>query len=196
MRTTAAASLSLFMLGMLLPGCRTPEDSRVSQPIAGVSNPSIQILFDTTRALPESGTFGWGGSLLRVDPKLNVSLSEVTERLQASLFAALPSKGFTYTNQAPDYLVSFAVLSGAALGEAELNQSYGDLLKFPPRAESAPAMTYQSGVLILDVVARRDGHLLWRGAIKADIDMDLPAEKKQARCDGAIRELLRHYPRP
>jgi hypothetical protein len=29
-----------------------------------------------------------------------------------------------------------------------------------------------------------------------DIEVDLPNARKQARCDGAIRELLRHYPRP
>jgi hypothetical protein len=50
--------------------------------------------------------------------------------------------------------------------------------------------------LVLDIVARGQGRLLWRGAIKADIDLQLPDEKKQTRCDDAVRELLRHYPAP
>jgi hypothetical protein len=161
-----------------------------------VKNPSIHVLFDNTRALPVAGTFGWGISLLRVDPAHKVLLSEVEERIHRSLLDALPREGLTFTNRAPDYLVGFAVLAGASLNEAELNNSYGDLLSFPARMDTTPALNYNAGVLILDIVERAQGHLLWRGAIKADIELGLPDARKQARCDGAIRELLRHYPVP
>lgn len=134
--------------------------------------------------------------MLRVDPAHRVVLSEVEERLHGALLSALPAEGFTYTNQAPDYLVGFAFLSGASLSEAELNTSYGDLLVFPTPVERNASLNYSTGVLILDIVERERRHLLWRGAIKADIEIDLPDDRKQARCDSAIRELLRHYPSP
>lgn len=196
MKMIPAAMLCSLMLGALLMGCRTTEDVGEVRAIEGVKNASVHILFDNTRALPVTGTFGWGPSMLRVDPAHQVRLSEVEERLHQSLLHALPGEGFTYTNRAPDYLVGFAVLAGASLDEAELNNAYGGLLAFPGRGATMPSVTYSAGVLILDIVERTNGHLLWRGAIKADVELDLPAAKKQARCDGAISELLRHYPSP
>ena len=57
-------------------------------------------------------------------------------------------------------------------------------------------MHYKRGVLVLDVVERISGTLLWRGAIMADIDMNWPEERKQERCNAAVKALLQHYPRP
>lgn len=193
-RTHQGTSLLILAIGALLTGCQTAKDAGEVSPIEGLKNPSIHILFDTTHALPVTGTFGWGLSLLRVDPVHRVLLSEVEERVHRSLLEALPLEGFAYTNREPDYLVGFAILAGASLDEEELNRSYGSLLKFPAREGTVPALNYNAGVLLLDIVERKSGRLLWRGAIQADIAVDLPDARKQARCDGAVRELLRHYP--
>lgn len=196
MNRVPCSVLAACLLVAVAPACQTADEAGGVTPIEGLANPSLHILFDNTRALPETGTFGWGISLLHIDPALKLNLSEIEARLHRSLRDALPSEGFTYTNEAPDYLVGFAVMAGASLDEAELNQFYGASLSFPARVDATPPMNYQAGVLILDLVERINGHLLWRGAIKADINLDLPEAKKQARCDGAIRELLRHYPNP
>jgi len=196
MKSIGHATLYALALGVLFIGRRTAEGVDEVGPIEGVKNPSIHVLFDKTRALPTAGTFGWGLCMLRVDPAHKVLLSEVEERIHGSLLGALPAEGFTYTNQAPDYLVGFAFLAGTSLNEAELNASYGNLLSFPAREGTTSSLNYGAGVLILDIVERARGRLLWRGAIKADIELDLPDARKQARCDGAIRELLRHYPNP
>ncbi len=188
--------LFALVLSAVLSGCQMIHDAGDVRPMEGITNPSIHVLFDTTRALPVTGAFGWGLRLARVAPEHKVSLSDVEERLHRSLREALSAKGFTYTNQDPDYLVGFALLSGASMDEAELNAAYGTLLSFPDRADSAPPLNYSTGVLIVDIVARETGRLLWRGAIKADIDLTLPDERKQARCDDVVRELLRHYPYP
>lgn len=51
-------------------------------------------------------------------------------------------------------------------------------------------------MLIVDVVDRKAKHLMWRGAILAEIDMAWPETRKQERCDAAVGELLRLFPRP
>jgi hypothetical protein len=188
--------LLALTLCAFVSGCHTTDDGSAVQPIEGAQNASIHILFDTTRPLPTGGTFGWGISLLRVDPAHKVLLSDVEERMHRAMLEMLPAEGFSYTNEAPDYLVGFAFMAGDSLDEAELNKAYGELLSFPERPASAPSLQYSTGVLVLDIVARGQGRLLWRGAIKADIDLQLPDEKKQTRCDDAVRELLRHYPAP
>lgn len=196
MKTAGVMTLWALALGAVLMGCRTTENGAGVRPIEGTRNASLHVLFDTTRALPVSGTFGWGISMLRVDPSQAVRLSAVEARIHGALLSQLPAEGFTYTNRAPDYLVGFAVLSGASLNEKELNEAYGNLLTFPDRTDGAASLNYEAGVLILDIVGRESGRLLWRGAIKADIELDLPDDRKQARCDAAVCELLRHYPIP
>lgn len=196
MNTIRRTTPLVLMLCLSVAGCRLPEAGDHVGPIPGVTNASIHVLFDTTSALPVSGTYDWGLSLMRVDPDLNVTLSEVEERLHQSLRSQLPLEGFSYTNAAPDYLVGFALIGGTSLDESELNRAYGRTLSFPARTADAPALNYGAGVLILDLVQRGNGRLLWRGAIKADLDLTLPEAQKQSRCDGAILELLRHYPKP
>jgi len=184
----------LVSLAALVSGCRTAPQPKDISTIEGASHASVHVLFDNTRSLPLSGTFGWGMSMVRVDSGVKDDLSVITERLHRSLLATLSEKGFTYAGTNPDYSIGFAVLVGTSLDEAELNRAYGASLVFPKRVGDSPAVNYSAGVLIVDIVRRSDGHLLWRGAIKADIDLALEEERKQARCDGAVRELLRHYP--
>lgn len=196
MKTMWNAIVVTALLGMSLPVTGTAEGTGNVANIVGITDPAIHILFDQTHDLPVQGTFGWGLSLLHIDPALGVKLSDVEDRLHRSLLDALPAEGFTYTNQSPDYLVGFAILVGDSMDEAELNQTYGKLLAFPTRAAGTAPLNYGAGALILDIVEREHGRLLWRGAIMANIDLKLPDDQKQARCDGAIRELLRHYPSP
>jgi hypothetical protein len=91
--------------------------------------------------------------------------------------------------------VSYALASGAEIDDEELNKAYGDILDAPAAGEETD-LHYKRGVLILDIVDRKSKHLLWRGAIMAEIDMSWPEERKQERCNAAVRELLRHYPHP
>ena len=67
-----------------------------------------------------------------------------------------------------------------------------------PDAEPGGAgdLHYERGALIVDLVDREAKHLIWRGAILAEIDMTWPEARKQERCDAAVAELMRSFPRP
>ncbi len=185
---TAAGVVCLF-------GCSQKVLSFKSGTLAGLKNPSLRILVDRTNCAPVSGTFGWGYCFFRGASIPDMSLSAVNERLHSALREELAGKGLVFKESEPDVLVSYALASGAAIDDDELNRAYGGLIDLSA-FDNESTLHYKSGVLIVDVVGRISKHLLWRGAIMAEIDLNWPDERKKERCDAVIRELLRYYPHP
>jgi hypothetical protein len=176
-------------------GCASRTLTYQPAELAGLKNPSIHVLADRSQEAPVTGTFGWGYCLFRVAQNPSNQLAAVGERLQRAASASLTAKGLSFAEAEPDLLVSYALAADAAIDETELDRAYHGLLKEAVSASDA-SVHYKRGVLVLDVVARRTGRLLWRGAIMAEIDLAWPEERKQERCDAVISELLRHYPKP
>jgi hypothetical protein len=186
-----AASITVCLIG-----CAQKTLTLRPSELVGLKNPSIHILADRTKEVPVTGTFGWGYCLFRIDPSPENQLGAIAERLQRAMLASLTGKGLTYSETEPDLLVSYALASDAAIDDCDLDKAYTALLKMPPAEASETSLHYKRGVLILDIVDRKEKHLLWRGAILAEIDLSWAEERKQERCDAAISELLRHYPIP
>lgn len=186
----AAAAAAVCLIG-----CARKTLTFQPSELAGLKKPSIHILVDRSREAPVTGSFGWGYCLFRVAQQPGDQLGAIGERLQRALLASFTAKGLTFAETEPDLLVSYAIASDAAIDAADLNKACGELLKTPVDAAET-ALHYKRGVLILDVVERRTKHLLWRGAIMAEIDLSWPEERKQERCNAVISELMRHYPKP
>ncbi len=187
--------LAAAVCALALSGCARKNLAFQPSSLVGLKNPSLHILTDEARVAPVTGSFGWGYSLFRVGQGAGCSLSAVAERLQRAARASLEGKGLVFVETDPDLLVSYALAADAAIDAADLNRAYDDLLKTTVDA-AEPPLHYKRGVLILDVVERASGRLLWRGAILAEVDLAWPEERKQERCDAVITELLRHYPKP
>jgi hypothetical protein len=190
MPTTAIAALALAAF-------LTSAAADAGETTAGLQKPSVRILVDQHNAVPTSGTFGFGMSVFRVEAGPEIALATVDSRLRSALRSGFAREGLAYAEEAPDYLVSYALAAGDAIDEGELNRKYGDQLQLPPAAiEESADVYYQRGVLIVDLVDREARRLLWRGAILAEIDMNWPEERKQERCDAAVSQLLGFYPHP
>jgi hypothetical protein len=193
-----AIRTSLFVIAAVaacLFGCTSDSTTFKIESLAGLKNPSVRILVDRSKEAPVSGSFGWGYCFFRVTQIPDLNLSVVDERLHNALRSELTRKGLVFAESEPDILVSYALASAADIDDEELNRAYGDLLNAPAAGKETD-LHYKCGVLVLDMVDRKSKHLLWRGAIMAKIDMSWPEERKQERCDAAIRELLRYYPHP
>jgi hypothetical protein len=188
----------LLLAGALLSQgrlCAAP--AQTNEPLPGFQNPSVRVMVDKAKPMPSTGTFGWGMCVFRVETVTNMSLSVIDKRLKSAMLDAFIRKGFAFAEEAPDYLVSYALAGGAEIDEEELNRLYGDFLKMPSApAKEQDGLHYTRGVLIVDVVDRKAKHLKWRGAIFADIDMAWPEARKQERCNAAIGQLMRYFPLP
>ena len=195
MKNLRASLLVVAAAAVCLFGCSQKPLTFNAGAMVGMKNPSIHILMD--RALPDtvSGTFGWGLCLFRLEQRPDLNLSAIDQRLRNALQSGLTRKGLSFSEKEPDFLISYALAAGSEITEAELNRAYGGTLVAPGSAPESD-LYYKRGVLVLDIVDRKAKHLLWRGAIMADVDMAWPEERKQERCDAAVDELLRHYPKP
>lgn len=182
---------------MLLGGCASAPVQQKCPPIVGLRNPSVRFLVDNTRKLPASGSFEWGFAAFRVSG-LQLDLSAVDRLIHESLMKALTSKGFVKVDTNAELRVSYAVASGAGIDEATLNGAYEGSVQSPPISSGNPQhpLQYRRGTLIIDIVETKTKHLLWRGAIMADIDLNLAEDQKRLRCEGAVNILLKHYPKP
>jgi len=178
-----------------LIGCSQKVMTFTGNSLAGLENFSIHILADQAKAAPVKGSFGWGHSLFKVASLPDLKLSVIDERLHIALSSAFAKKGMTFKDSESDLLISYALASGAEIDDEELNKAYGTLLEMPAATQES-SLHYKCGVLIVDVVDRKSKHLLWRGAIMAEIDLNWPEERKQERCNAAVGELLRYYPHP
>lgn len=176
-------------------GCAQKVMTFKGDSLAGLENFSIHILADQAKEAPVTGSFGWGHSLFKVASMPDLNLSVIDERLHRALSSSFTRKGLSFKETDSELLVSYALASGAEIDDEELNKAYGAGLEMPA-ADPASALHYKRGVLIVDVVDRKSKHLLWRGAIMAEIDLNWPEERKQERCNAAVGELLRYYPHP
>jgi len=195
MKSVCAGLIVIAAVAAGLVGCSQKAQTFHANALAGLKIPSLHILAYRSKEAPVSGSFGWGYCYFTVVSSPDANLSAVDERLHRALRSEFSSKGLTFKDSAPDVLVSYALASGAEIDEEELNRAYGQLLETPAGDEET-GLHYKRGVLILDVVDRKTKHLLWRGAIMAEIDLSWPEERKQERCDAAVGELLRYYPHP
>jgi hypothetical protein len=187
--------LIVTMTTVCLMGCSTKPQTLSTEALAGISNPSIHIMVSEAQKPPVTGSFGWGYSLLKVPPNAGTSLSLINKRLHSAMHDELTAKGLIFIESEPRLLVSYAVAAGSEIDADELNRTYGEMLD-TTLLKMETQMHYKRGVLVLDVVERVSGTLLWRGAIMAEIDINWPEERKQERCNDAVKALLRHYPQP
>jgi len=190
---------SLLVAGAIsLAACSSPTIHRESSPIAGLRDPSVHFLVDNTRTLPTAGSFDWGFVIFRVADIPELNLADVDKRIHDALLSALTKKGFVKTDTGPDFLVSYALASGAGIDEATLNGAYHGAVQPPPSASgnAQQQLQYRRGTLIVDIAETKTKHLLWRGAIMADVDLSVSEDQKRLRTEGAIEELLKHYPKP
>lgn len=195
MKNFRISFLMITAVTACLFGCTSDSKNLTTGPLAGLKNPSVRILMDRVQKAPVSGSFGWGYCFFRVAQIPDLNLSVVDERLHNAMRSELTRKGLVFAETEPDVLVSYALASAAEIDDEELNKAYGDILN-APAAEKETDLHYNLGVLVLDIVDRKSKHLLWRGAIMAEIDMAWPEERKQERCDAAIGALLKYYPHP
>jgi hypothetical protein len=162
-----------------------------------LTNPSFHILVNNEMAIPESGTFDFDTKLFKVNYTEDIDLAAVDERIVTSLETELGHKGFKRAIENPGLLISYAAAINSSVSGSEFNEAYAE--EFPvsvPEPGPDQELNYHQGVVIVDFVDSNSGKLLWRGAIMADVRMDVDASEKDRRMREAIHILLSHFPKP
>ena len=162
-----------------------------------LSNPSFHILLNNEMAAPSRGSFDFDTKLFKINYSEEIDLATIDERVSKSLQSELKRKGLKRSTENPDVLVSYAVAMDASISGSDFNKAYAD--EFPisvPEPEPGQDVDYHQGTLIVDFVDSATRKLLWRGAIMADISMDVSEREKDQRVRHAVQILLSQFPKP
>ena len=65
----------------------------------------------------------------------------------------------------------------------------------PPFTGSTQALrAFPVGTLLLDILQANGKDLVWRGAARTEVDLDLKRPERQKRLEGTIHDLLATFP--
>lgn len=186
------------LLGFAACSSSTNHQAVPVQPIVGLRDPSVHFIVDNTRKLPVAGTYDWGYTVFRVANLPEFDLNTADQRIHGALQNTLAARGFVKTNANPDLMVSYALASDASLDEKTLNEAYEGAVVSPPTisGNAKEPAKYRRGTLIIDIVETKTKHLLWRGAIMAEIELGVSEQEKDLRVKAVVAELLKNYPKP
>ncbi|MBN4074084.1 DUF4136 domain-containing protein [bacterium AH-315-E10] len=162
-----------------------------------LSNMSFHILKNDNMQIPTKGTYDFDIKYFKVKYTESVDLAAIDKRVISSIEKTLKNKGFRLNTKDPDILISYAVAIDSPISSKEFNGAYAK--EFPlsfPELEAGKDLNYHKGALIVDFVDVKSRKLLWRGAIMADIRMDVSDRKKDRRVKYGVGILLHHFPRP
>ena len=162
-------------------------------------NSSIHIMVNSEESIPLAGTFSWGPQYFKLNYEQEFDLTGLNERLRNGIRHEMNSKGFYFieSEEEADILLGYAVALDASIDELSFNQAYGDEFKISfPVPEKNQELSYHHGALIIDVLNPKAKKLLWRGAITADIKLNVSEHEKKQRTKNAIKILLESFPKP
>ncbi len=162
-----------------------------------LKDPSFHILLNDEASIPGKGTFDFDTKLFKINYSEVTNLAAIDARVVAALEAELKRKGFKRSPNNPDLFVSYAVAMDAPLSGSEFNEAYAD--EFPiviPEPAPNQELNYHQGAMIVDFVDSASRKLLWRGAIMAEVSMDVSDDEKDRRVRHGAHVLLQHFPKP
>jgi hypothetical protein len=109
----------------------------------------------------------------------------------------MAARGLRQVTENADILMTYWLLG--TIGES--SQQMGQFLAavpewgIPPFAGATQAMrAFPVGTLLLDMFAANGKDIMWRGAARAEVDLELKRPERQKRLEGAIHDLLQKFP--
>ena len=149
--------------------------------LAGCHSISVHATHDAGFDFTKAQTFSWLSLPAQVETAIHdQSVSDMIRR-------ELEQKGVKYTVQAPDLLVAIhRTLTG------QLNTRGGGY-----ETVAGGRMEYytlQEGMLVVDLVAAGDNHLVWRGTAEGVFKFGEDAVTKQQMISGVLHDMFAGYP--
>lgn len=171
MRITSFASAAAFML------------------MAGVGlAQQITYDFDKSADFSKFRTYAWVRGH-EVPDELN------NKRILNAVNAQLAAKGLTRVDHAePDLLVAYHAVFDRDLQVSGFSSGWGPYRLGPTASGTARAEAILKGTLVVDIVDRRTGTIVWRGTAAKDIDVKADGSRREKNINRAAEKLFKHYP--
>lgn len=160
---------------------------------------SALVLSSCASAPPDPATFFQGRRTFAWLPgrawtaDLRADNEFVRERIHESVTAALEARGYGFTSvERADFLVAAYGVASRSFRSSPTADHEGYTAAPGVRVigEDGSAPTYETGVLVLDVVDPLWKTLMWRGAVKGNIRMDVEPKERDERVRIAARKVV------
>ncbi len=171
---------------------------------SGCSSMTIRSSHDPFARFPDSGSFDWvpGPQTLPEDPRLD--RASVDARIKKAVEGQLADKGYSLAaSGSPDFLVAYHVAFEGDLSATTIDNRYSSWGYGPDgrwgfgpdrRPARDPAILFERGSLVLDIVDPGATRILWRASAQARIVVSASKEEKDRRVNEAVRRMLERFP--
>lgn len=193
-RTQILCVLAMFSL---FAGCLA--NSSQLHIAESVKNPSVHIMVNKAVSIPKTAKYSWGPNYFKVKDHQSIDLDAAVSRIRNAVREEMEKKQYVFVESADeaDVLIGFALALDASIDETDLNKAYGKEFEFSfPVTEGGQTLSYHHGALLIDFVDTHAKKLLWRGALVAEVDMDVSEKAKDERAGPIVRALLDCFPKP
>lgn len=150
---------------------------------------NITFDFDKSANFAEFATYTWERGH-EVPDELN------HKRIVNAIDGQLAAKGLTRVSrqEQPDLLVAYHAVFDRDLQVSGFSSGWGPYRFGPGASGTARAEQILKGTLIVDIVDRSTGTIVWRGTATKDIDVKADGEKRERNINKAAEKLFKHYP--
>lgn len=156
------------------------------------STVTVKYDYDTKADFASLQAYDW----LPVPVKADINSLTVT-RIKNAVNTELKAKGMEMTADNPDFLIAMHLGKDKKLSVEDWGYAYG----LPPRywrgyrgPRPIDVYQYEEGTLILDFVAPKSKHLIWRGVAKSPLDSAKTPEKREKLINEAVHKIFKKFP--
>jgi hypothetical protein len=143
---------------------------------------------DMKQAVPDGGVYGWSPGLAAIYGDTPVSEAHLARLIQDAIRDRLAEKGYSIGDTNTDLIVGYALVMENAVSDAAISQLSG------LQPGLVGSNSYEKGTLIIDITSASRRRSIWRGAVQANVDFDLPDDVRQERLSRAVAMLLAELP--
>ena len=189
-----AMSGSIFLIVALMLGCVSSEPGSIGDlppelrqtVVVSTSNPRVRIP-------PNSSFFLEPGSRRYVGDE-RIDQGKLDNLLKDTIRDTMERKGFVQgLTSKSDLMVGYVIALKSTMNDMDINALYDFNTGWAPG--SGTAQKYDKGMLIIDVIDGRTRQPLWRGAVQANVNLDLSEKIRIQRIQMVVERLLANLPR-
>jgi len=111
------------------------------------------------------------------------------------------NKGYSVANDSADFLVSYFLVVNTKT-DVYVVENYYSNIGYPAAQVTSNTQdyqklrqnTYETGILILDIVDRKTNERIWRGYAQSRFGASSGVDKPEQQIVTALRKILRHFP--
>ena len=154
----------------------------------------VTVVYSNKEAeIPATGSYSWKLKEIEILEDERIKVGDVDRKIREIIGVNLLRKGYRPdSSQMSDIQVAYMLALEGTMNDDALSKRYGFDTNWHPAGKGNKI--YEKGTLVIDVFTSDYKRPVWRGALQAGVDLELPEKIRQQRLESAIGLLLEDFP--